>query len=243
VLKGDRVHGWKLSGFGTRDALPKSIDMPLAESGVIAQAATGARPVTSRDASAGDGGPGFEPLADDRMGMAMPVLIGGKVVAIVYADAVAADGHPRSVPSAWPEVIEVLARHAGRCLEALTAQKAVAGASRPRGAGAGAAQPAATAPAQADSGSSAMRRLDESLEGARRLARLLVSEIRLNHGSAVSQGCRDRNLLARLAPEIERARDTYASRVPDGADSREVFRQELVRTLAGGDASLLGAAG
>jgi hypothetical protein len=149
VLKGDRVQGWRLSGFGPRDAQPKSIDMTLAEAGIIAQAATGARPVTTRD-SGGDAGPGFETLADDRMGMAMPVLIGGKVVAVVYADSVSADGHERSVPSAWPEVIEILARHAGRCLEALTSQK-TAGTVRSRTAGAGHAHPAAGGAAEAES--------------------------------------------------------------------------------------------
>jgi hypothetical protein len=138
VLKGDRIQGWRLSGFGARDAQPKSIDLAVGEAGIIAQAATGTRPVTTRDASAGDGGPGFEPLDDDRMGMAMPVLIGGKVVAVVYADGVASDGHPRSVPSAWPEVIEILARHAGRCLEALTAQKTAGGTVRTKVSGAGA---------------------------------------------------------------------------------------------------------
>ena len=44
---------------------------------------------------------------------------------IHYADSVSVDGHDRQVPSSWPELIEVLARHAGRCLEALTS-KAVA---------------------------------------------------------------------------------------------------------------------
>jgi len=38
----------------------------------------------------------------------------------VYADSVSVAGHDRQVPSSWPELIEVLARHAGRCLEALT---------------------------------------------------------------------------------------------------------------------------
>jgi hypothetical protein len=57
------------------------------------------------------------------MGLAVPVIVGGRVVAVVYADGVSMDGHEMPVPSGWPEVIEVLTRHAGRCLEALTTQK------------------------------------------------------------------------------------------------------------------------
>ena len=57
------------------------------------------------------------------MGLAVPVIVGGRVVAVIYADGVTLDGHERAVPSGWPEVIEVLARHAGRCLEALTTQR------------------------------------------------------------------------------------------------------------------------
>jgi hypothetical protein len=123
VLRGERIHGWKLSGFGPRDAQPKLIDLPLADSGVIALAVGAARAVTTRDSTTAAAGPGFEKLPADRMGLAVPVVVGGRVVAIVYADAVTLDGHDRPVPSSWPELIEVLARHAGRCLEALTTQK------------------------------------------------------------------------------------------------------------------------
>ena len=124
VVKGDHIVGWRLSGFGPRDAQPKSIDLPIAESGVIGLAATSSRAVTTRNGAAD--GPGFEVLPPDRMGMAMPVLVGGRVVAIVYADGATGEAPDRAMPSPWPEAIEVLARHAGRCLEALTAQKVAA---------------------------------------------------------------------------------------------------------------------
>lgn len=123
VLRGDRIQGWKMSGFGPRDAQPKSIDLPLAEAGVIGMAVGAARVVSTRDGQAAAAGPGFEKLSADRMGLAVPVIVGGRVVAVVYADGVSMDGHELPVPSSWPEVIEVLTRHAGRCLEALTTQK------------------------------------------------------------------------------------------------------------------------
>jgi hypothetical protein len=123
VLRGERIQGWKISGFGPRDAQPKSIDLPLADSGVIGLAIGSARAVTTRDSQSASVGPGFETLPADRMGLAVPVIVGGRVVAVVYGDGVTIDGHERQVPSSWPELIEVLARHAGRCLEALTSQK------------------------------------------------------------------------------------------------------------------------
>jgi hypothetical protein len=126
VLRGERINGWRLSGFGPRDAQPKLIDIPLSDSGVIGLAVGAARAVTTRDSQTAAVGPGFERIPPDRMGLAVPVVVGGRVVAVVYADAVTLDGHERPVPSSWPELIEVLARHAGRCLEALTVQKTTA---------------------------------------------------------------------------------------------------------------------
>jgi hypothetical protein len=124
VPRGDRVQGWKLSGFGSRDAHPKAIDLSPTDAGVIGAALTTARPVTTRDASEPLAGPGFEQLPADRMGFAVPVVAGGRVVAIVYADGLSPESSEQDVPSGWPEVIEVLARHAGRCVEALTVMKA-----------------------------------------------------------------------------------------------------------------------
>jgi hypothetical protein len=122
--RGDRVQGWKLSGFGSRDSHPKAIDLNTSDAGLIGVALTTARAATTRDASLPIAGPGFEQLPADRMGFAVPVVAAGRVVAIVYADGMSPEVSDQDVPSGWPEVIEVLARHAGRCVEALTAMKA-----------------------------------------------------------------------------------------------------------------------
>jgi hypothetical protein len=243
VLRADRIQGWKMSGFGPRDKQPKSIDLPLAESGVIGLAVAAARAVTTRDGQSAAAGPGFETLPADRMGLAVPVIVGGRVVAVIYADGVTLDGHERPVPSGWPEVIEVLARHAGRCLEALTTQRAAAPPPR--------IQPPATASGSAGHGvtpaagvppAGTMNQItDGVVDAARRTARLLVSEIRLFHEPAVDSGRREGNLLSRLAPQIESARKAYNEQVPAAIRSHtDFFQQELIRTLAGGDASLLG---
>jgi hypothetical protein len=126
VLRNERLLGWKLSGFGSRDTQPKTIDLGMNECGVIGLAVGTARTVTTRDSDTAAEGPGFAHLPSDRMGLAVPVIVGGRVVAVVYADSVAQDGREHAVPSGWPEVIEILARHAARVLEALTVQRAAA---------------------------------------------------------------------------------------------------------------------
>jgi len=252
VLRGDRIQGWRMAGFGPRDAQPKSIDLQLREAGVIGMAVGAARVVTTRDSQSAAAGPGFETLPADRMGLAVPVIVGGRVVAVVYADGVTLDGHERPVPSGWPEVIEVLTRHAGRCLEALTTQRAApprihTGApARTSGQSTASAPLPATAPVQAPASvanpQSAVSQITDAVaDAARRTARLLISEIRLYHEPAVHEGRRERNLMARLAPEIETARQAYNEQVPAVVRSQtDFFQQELIRTLAGGDATLLG---
>lgn len=242
VLRGERIQGWRLSGFGTRDSQPKSVDLPLADSGVIGLAIGAARAVTTRDSQSASVGPGFEPLPSDRMGLAVPVIVSGRVVAVVYGDAVAMDGHERHVPSSWPELIEVLARHAGRCLEALTSQKTAPRINPPSGVSAGTTGAAPAAGPSSAAGPTAMMQITEGVAAAaRRTAKLLVSEIRLFHEPAVTEGRRHRNLLARLAPEIEKAREAYNEQVPAAVRTHtDYFQQELIRTLAGGDATLLG---
>lgn len=245
VLRNDRILGWRMSGFGPRDSQPKSIDLALADSGVIGLAVGAARAVTTKDSQSASVGPGFEALPQDRMGLAVPVLVGGRVVAIVYADAVTTDGHERHVPSSWPELIEVLARHAGRCLEALTTQKTAPRIQPPSAAGPASPTPSTPStpaiPSSDDPTSALMQITDGVAAAARRTARLLVSEIRLFHEPAVTEGRRHRNLLTRLAPEIEKAREAYNERVPAGVRAHtDYFHQELIKTLAGGDAALLG---
>ena len=81
---------------------------------------------------------------------------------------------------------------------------------------------------------------DEAEESARRYAKLLVSEIKLYHEPAVLAGRRDRDLISRLGGEIARARSLYEARVPQAVRMRgDYFRDELVKTLANGDSSLL----
>ncbi|MCA1629148.1 MAG: hypothetical protein LC774_02010 [Acidobacteria bacterium] len=77
---------------------------------------------------------------------------------------------------------------------------------------------------------------------ARRFARLLVSEIKLYNEQKVTDGRTEGNLYDRLREEIDRSRQMYDKRVHPSVSPRfDYFHQELVNTLAGGDASKLGA--
>jgi hypothetical protein len=169
--------------------------------------------------------PPFARLPKDRSGMAVPVVVGGHGVAVLYAD----DGTAAEpdAPSAWPEAIEALAAHASACVSQITAVRTAQALQQQLGApgSAPAAGPAAT----------------EDDSSARRYARLLVSEIKLYNETAVRTGRERRDLLHRLRPEIDRARRLYEERVSPAVGARSAyFQQELVHTLADGDSALLG---
>lgn len=78
-------------------------------------------------------------------------------------------------------------------------------------------------------------------EEARRLARLLVSEIKLYNEEQVEEGRRKRDVYERLREDIDRSRQMYEERVEQRIlKSTDYFYQELVRILAAGDARALG---
>jgi hypothetical protein len=83
---------------------------------------------------------------------------------------------------------------------------------------------------------------DETLhEEARRLARLLVSEIKLYNEEQVEEGRKKKDLYERLKEDIDRSRQIYEERVdPRVIQTSDYFYQELVRILAAGDARALG---
>jgi hypothetical protein len=83
---------------------------------------------------------------------------------------------------------------------------------------------------------------DEALhEEARRLARLLVSEIKLYNEERVEEGRRNRDIYERLKEDIDHSREMYEARVePRIVRTTDYFYQELVRILAAGDAKALG---
>jgi hypothetical protein len=145
----------------------------------------------------------------------LPLTVGGASVAYLFVE-------PRTTN------VDLLTRYASRCLEAMTAFKTARALTQPD-----------RQTAEADGPPDQDPRAEDDTS-ARRYARLLVSEIRMYHESAVIDGRRDRDLATRLGGEIARARVMYEQRVPPHVRGRaDYFHDELVQTLANGDASLL----
>jgi hypothetical protein len=174
----------------------------------------------SKASSVAGAAPRLAEVPDGCEMLAIPIAVGGRVVAALYADqhSAAKEESPRF---AWRPALEMMARHAARCLEGITAIR-TAQLLTDAGSHAGEIAPAAG---------------DE--DAARRYAKLLVSEIKLYHSAEVAAGRRDRDLGTRLGGEIARARLLYEQRVPARARAADYFHEELVRTLAEGDEQLL----
>jgi hypothetical protein len=156
--------------------------------------------------------------------LVVPISLAGSDVGFLYADF---DLEGTANVEQRTTNVHLFTRYASRSLEALTAFKVARALT----------QPQAAAPEARSADSPA---ISEDETSARRYARLVVSEIKLYHESAVVDGRRDRDLATRLGGEIARARVMYEQRVPaDVRERADYFRDELVKTLCDGDSSLL----
>jgi hypothetical protein len=212
LVREPSLRGWRFIGFDEPvDA--GSFETALADAAVIAAAIATNAAATDREL------PAFARPSDGEC-FALPLEVGGAAVAVLYADGFDEAARAGGVV----QRLEALGRHASRTLEALTALKA--------------ARALVQAPGGHPSGNGSS--VDDADSSAKRYAKLLVSEIKLYHEPAVVAGRRDRDLAMRLGGEIARARVLYEQRVPQTVRSRtDYFRDELVRTLANGDATLL----
>ena len=101
LVKGDRLKGWRLTGF-TEDLAAKSIDLSVEE-------------------VADDAVPPFAADDIERHAISLPVHVGGETVAVLYADAPL--GEVSALEARWPAVLDMLVRHAGRVLESMTVRQ------------------------------------------------------------------------------------------------------------------------
>ncbi len=77
---------------------------------------------------------------------------------------------------------------------------------------------------------------------AQRFARLLVDEVKLYNQAKVAEGRKHKDLYDRLKEAIEKSRSTFQKRYGNtAAASGNYFQQELVRSLAEDDVSIMGA--
>ncbi len=217
LVRGTRAQVWRRQGF---DAAPQqSPDPEFALHDDVASEAATKNVVVSADNDGVARAPAFAGSAWSEC-VCVPIALAGEVVAVLYVDT-----NDAAPVRGWRHRVELLTRHATRCLEAVVAFKA--------------AQMLAAAPSRSDPVATGSEAPDDEA-GARRYARLLVSEIRLYHEDAVAAGRRERDLATRLGGEIARARMLYEQRIAPRVRQRaDYFQDELVRTLANGDPALL----
>ena len=118
IVEGERIRGWRFVGFDPALTSAEQVDLALVDAGIVGEAAQSAasRSVDADAEAEGGGVPAFMTLPSGANAVAVPVMVGGGVSAIVYGDD--GGGEPAA---GWRESIEILARHAGHCLEGLTA--------------------------------------------------------------------------------------------------------------------------
>ncbi len=222
IVNGQELQGWQAAGFDKDSPAALRFSDGDRARGLLDLAVSSGRAVSTAAAPA----PSFANLPPHRAGLAVPLTVGGRSVAVLYADD--APALEAEAPACWPEAIQVLAAHASVRLEQITAVRTTQAMQQMSAPGGVRPVAAATAGSEEDS-------------SARRYARLLVSEIKLYNEAAVRTGREKRDLLNRLAPEIERARRLYEERVSPSIGARATyFQQELMHTLADGDSALLG---
>ena len=117
LVKGSRLRAWRTVGFGFPSDSSR-LDIDVSTSGPMAEAARSALGVSLRAESSV---PEFARTDEPRASAAWPVSVAGSVVAVLYADGPLAD---KSEEPYWPAFLEVLTRHAGRVLEAITVRQA-----------------------------------------------------------------------------------------------------------------------
>jgi hypothetical protein len=126
LVRGSELQGWKFVAFGARSDNPTEFRQEIVGSGVIEEA------IRTRSASWTHGevrvpAPAFAELPLGRRAIAVPIVILGRVVAVLFADqgptGYTQDVHAPHEGPAWPAAIEILTRHASRCMELSTALK------------------------------------------------------------------------------------------------------------------------
>jgi hypothetical protein len=258
VIKSGAATGWQATAFPNSEAVK---DFSLDVSSGLAARVMRARTAETGAASEFDqrflskfGAPAAATVA------VLPLLLKDKVSALVYADAgteggmldaAALDVLVRAT-SAWLEVISQRKQaHKDGTSDAEASHVAVSDPfaahspihSAKAQAGTESAPAAAMSAAAAWGGPVTMPAGDdgEIHRKAQRFARLLMDEIKLYNQATVAEGRKNKDLYDRLKEDIEKSRLTYHRRYGNTpAGSADYFTQELIRSLAEDDVSLLG---
>jgi hypothetical protein len=121
LVNGERLRGWRVLGFDEAGPIVGA-DFCADESDVVGRAV---RSGTGQQHRNGDNAlvPAFAAAQSPRDAVALPVHVGGSVIAVLYADAARAD---RPEEAEWLDTIPAIAKHAGRMLESMTIRQAAA---------------------------------------------------------------------------------------------------------------------
>jgi len=121
LLQGPMLKGWRLAGFDEFGAAGSRVELSVADGGVIAEAAETRRVIRVDPGSPRSGVlPAFANLPDQALALAVPLVMSGRAFAVLYVDE---GSNAATARDPWPTTIEVLARHAARALEAITASR------------------------------------------------------------------------------------------------------------------------
>lgn len=260
VVKSGAASGWQGIGFSNNDSIKDcsfDIDSGLAAAAMQSRAAqSGSAKEVDHSFISKFGVPA------DRNAAVLPLLLKDKVSALLYADA----GQDGSLDVA---ALDVLVRATSSWLEVISQRKQaqkdggadVPAISQPAPSndpfaghapihsakaqhGAEAAPAIAMSAAASASGSVSTIPAGEAGEvyrKAQRFARLLMDEIKLYNQAKVAEGRKHKDLYDRLKEDIEKSRATYQKRYGNTpAASADYFNQELIRSLAEDDVSLMG---
>ena len=266
VVKNGAATGWQSRGFSAGDDDPVK-DFSLEIKNGLAERALQSRMPFAGDSKEMDSefNSRFGASASGDV-VVLPLVLKEKVAALLYADAGAEKGSGLDSDalellvlstSAWLEVTS-LRKQSGPGQESAPVErteppmaKAAAAVSDPFAghAPSHAARPpdpvAPSIPHASDVSHSSAAGSDEDSDvnrKAQRFARLLVDEIKLYNQAKVADGRKHKDLYDRLKDDIEKSRATYHKRYGNTpAGSGDYFNQELVRSLAEDDASIMGA--
>ena len=131
LLRGETLRAWSHTGFEAMDDAP-TFEVPLASAAIVADAIRTGAP--QRIAATAPGRPAFAGAASTGAFVAVPLTMNAEVIAVLCGEQLSAADEGEWLTT----IYEVLARHASRVLESLTALRL---AGRPAQAGAQAALP------------------------------------------------------------------------------------------------------
>lgn len=256
VVKNGAATGWQGVSFSHNDAIK---DFSLDVSASLTAALMQSRELEIGNVSDFDqqfvlkfGAPG------DRQAVVLPLLLKDKISALVYADGGSDGGDLDTAAldvlvratSSWLEVISQRkqAQKEGNSDAPELTQSAASNdpfaAHTPLHSGkAQHANEAAMSAAAAWGGTTTVPTGEDAEvhRKAQRFARLLMDEIKLYNQPKVAEGRQHKDLYDRLKEDIEKSRITYQKRYGNtAAGSADYFNQELIRSLAEDDVSLLG---